>query len=154
MTPGNKKKRPQCGVVLYGGVLYGWCPKCLLQGLRGSPAEGTETLWPPSVQSLAKVMRGHRVEPIEFIGSGGMGAVFKGRQEILNRIVALKVMPPQAADGGSIIHRFQREARLLARLSHPNVVAVYDFGLAGNFPYFTMDFVDGPTLRQMLKSGP
>jgi serine/threonine-protein kinase len=84
-----------------------------------------------------------------------MGAVFKAHQCNLNRIVALKVMP-QAPDDGSIIHRFQRfkrEARSLARLSHRNVVAVYDFELAGNFLYFTMDFVDGATLRQMLKPG-
>jgi serine/threonine protein kinase len=153
MTPGKQKKCPQCGVVLYGGVLSGLCPKCLLQGLRGSPAEGTETLWPPSVQSLAKAMRGHRVEPIEFIGSGGMGAVYKGLQCNLNRIVALKVMPPQAAEDGG--HRFEREARSLAQLSHPNVVTVYDFKLAGNFPYFMMEFVDGRTLRQLLnESGP
>ena len=66
-------------------------------------------------------------------------------------------MLPQAPDDGSIIHRFQRfkrEARSLARLSHRNVVAVYDFGLAGNFLYFMMDFVDGATVGQMLKSGP
>ena len=72
-----------------------------------------------------------------------MGAVYKAHQCNLNRIVALKVMP-QAPDDGSIIHRFQRfkrEARSLARLSHPNVVAIYECGLAGNFPYFTMDFV-------------
>jgi eukaryotic-like serine/threonine-protein kinase len=155
MTPGNQKKCPQCGVVLYGGVLSGLCPKCLLQGLRGSPAEGTETLWPPSVQSLAKAMRGHGIELIEFIGSGGMGAVYKGLQKDLNRIVAVKVMQPRAADRCSILDRFEREARLQARLSHPNVVAVYDFGLAGNFPYFVMDFVDGSSLRQMLlKSEP
>jgi serine/threonine protein kinase len=100
-------------------------------------------------------MRGNGVEPIKFIGRGGMGAVFKAHQCNLNRIVALKVMP-QAPDDGSIIHRFQRfkrEARSLARLSHRNVVAVYDFELAGNFLYFTMDFVDGATLRQMLKPG-
>jgi serine/threonine protein kinase len=95
----------------------------------------------------------HGVEPIEFIGRGGMGAVYKGHQKILDRIVALKVMPPRGADGGSIIHRFESEARLLARFNHPNVVAVYQYGLAGNLPYFTMDFVDGPSLRQRLKSG-
>jgi hypothetical protein len=96
-TPGNQEECPQCGVVLYGGVLSGLCPKCLLQGLRGSPAEGTETLWPPSVEVLAKAMRGNGVEPIKFIGRGGMGAVFKAHQCDLNRIVALKVMPPTAA---------------------------------------------------------
>ena len=155
-TPRNQEDCPQCGVVLYGGVLSGLCPKCLLQGLRGTPAEGTETLWPPSVEVLAKAMRGNGVEPIEFIGRGGMGAVYKGRQYSLNRIVALKVMP-QAPDDGSIKYRFQRfkrEARSLARLSHRNVVGVYDFELAGDFLYFTMDFVDGQTLRQRLKSGP
>jgi eukaryotic-like serine/threonine-protein kinase len=155
-TPRNQEDCPQCGVVLYGGVLSGLCPKCLLQGLRGTPAEGTETLWPPSVEVLAKAMRGNGVEPIKFIGRGGMGAVFKGRQYSLNRIVALKVMQP-AADRGSIIHgfqRFKREAQSLARLSHRNVVGVYDFELAGDFLYFTMDFVDGQTLRQRLKSGP
>jgi eukaryotic-like serine/threonine-protein kinase len=158
MTPGNKKKCRQCGVVSDARVLSGLCPNCLLkQGLKGPPAEGIETFEPPSLESLAKVMRGI-FEPIEFIGRGGMGAVFKGRQCSLNRIVALKVMQPRAADRGSIIHgfqRFKREAQSLARLSHRNVVGVYDFELAGDFLYFTMDFVDGPSLRQMLlKSGP
>jgi serine/threonine protein kinase len=155
-TPGNQEECPQCGVVLYGGVLSGLCPKCLLQGLRGSPAEGIETFEPPSLESLAKVMRGI-FEPIEFIGRGGMGAVYKVRQYSRNRIVALKVMQPRAADRGSIIdgyHRFKREAQLPKKLSHRNVVGVYDFELAGDFLYFTMDFVDGQTLRQRLKSGP
>ena len=154
-TPRNQEDCPQCGVVLYGGVLSGLCPKCLLQGLRGSPAASFESFEPPSLEALAKAMRGI-FEPIEFIGRGGMGAVFKGRQYSLNRIVALKVMQP-AADRGSIIHgfqRFKREAQSLARLSHRNVVGVYDFELAGDFLYFTMDFVDGQTLRQRLKSGP
>jgi serine/threonine protein kinase len=136
-TPGNQKKCPQCGVVLDAVVLFGLCPNCLLKQAFKEPS----------------TIPG--VELIEFIGRGGMGAVYKGRQYILNRIVAVKFMPPRAADGGSIIRRFEREAQLLARLNHPNVVAVYEFGLAGNFPYFTMDFVDGPSLRQiLLKSGP
>jgi serine/threonine protein kinase len=157
MTPGNEKKCPQCGVVLDARVLSGSCPNCLLkQGLKGPPAEGIETFEPPSLESLAKVMRGI-FEPIEFIGRGGMGAVFKGRQYSLNRIVALKVMQPRAADRGSIIdgyHRFKREPQLLKKLSHRNVVGVYDFGLAGDFLYFTMEFVDGASLGQRLKSGP
>ena len=63
-------------------------------------------------------------------------------------------MAPHAVEGGSIYHRFTREARSLARFNHPNVVRIHDFVLAGHFSYFTMDFVDGPSLRQMLKSGP
>ena len=135
-TPGNPKKCPQCGGVLDTVVLFGLCPNCLLK------------------QAFKALSTVSGVELIEFIGQGGMGAVYKGRQYILNRIVAVKVLPPRAADGGSIIRRFEREAQLLARLNHPNVVAVYEFGLAGEFPYFTMDFVDGPSLRQILKSGP
>lgn len=139
-------------------VVSDLCPKCLLkQALEGRPAEDTETLWPPSVELLAKAMRGNGVEPIQLIGQGGMGAVYKAWQWNPNRIVALKVMPPVAADGGTInqrFHRFRREARLLKQLSHPNVVTVHDFGLAGDFVYFTMDLVDGGTLREMLKSGP
>jgi serine/threonine-protein kinase len=86
-----------------------------------------------------------------------MGAVFKGRQKDLNRIVALKVMQPRAADRRSIIHafhRFKREARLQALFDHPNVVRIYELRSAGNFLYFTMDFVDGSSLRHMLESGP
>jgi serine/threonine protein kinase len=97
--------------------------------------------------------QGTGIRLIEFIGRGGMGSVYKGHQNLLDRIVAVKVLPPRAPDGGSIIFRFEREARLLARLNHPNIVAIYQFGLAGDFPYFTMDFVAGLTLRHMLKTG-
>ena len=107
------------------------------------------------------------------IGQGGMGAVYKGRQYLLNRLVAVKVLPPIGADGGSIAVRFEQEARALARLSHPNIVAIHayglagasgsiatdmpigqkvpDYALAGALPYFTMDYVEGGTVRQMLK---
>jgi serine/threonine protein kinase len=151
----NPKKCPQCGFVFGGAVVVSdLCPKCLLkQALKGRPAEDTETLWPPSVELLAKAMHGNGVEPIKLIGQGGMGAVYKAWQWNPNRIVALKVMPPTAADGGTInqrFHRFKREARLLKQLSHPNVVTVHDFELAGDFVYFTMDLVDGRTLREML----
>jgi serine/threonine protein kinase len=124
------------------------------------------------LESLAKSI--HGVELIELIGQGGMGAVYKGRQFLLNRLVAVKILPPTGADGGSIAVRFEQEARVLARLSHPNIVAIHAYGLAGALgsiatdmpsgrkvpedyvlagalPYFTMDYVDGGTVRQMLK---
>ena len=99
-------------------------------------------------------MHGNGVEPIKLIGQGGMGAVYKARQWNPQPLRGVESHAVEAADGGSInqrFHRFKREARLLARLSHRNVVTVYDFELAGDFLYFTMDFVDGRTLRQMLK---
>ena len=77
-----------------------------------------------------------------------MGAVYKARQKNLDRIVALKVMPPEAAKDPAFAERFAREARALARLNHPNIVTVYDFGQTGDVYYLLMEYVDGVNLRQ------
>jgi serine/threonine protein kinase len=69
-----------------------------------------------------------QLEIIELLGQGGMGAVYKARQPGLDRLVALKMLPPDAALDPTFAERFQREARALAKLNHPNIVAVYDFG--------------------------
>lgn len=63
-----------------------------------------------------------------FIGKGGMGAVYKARQPALDRFVALKILPPKLAGGPGFAERFNLEARALARLTHPNIVAIHDFG--------------------------
>jgi predicted Ser/Thr protein kinase len=78
-----------------------------------------------------------------------MGAVYKARQPGLDRTVALKILPPGLGADPTFAERFTREARSLARLSHPNIVAVYDFGQAGDLYYFVMEYVDGVSLRQM-----
>jgi hypothetical protein len=82
-----------------------------------------------------------------------MGAVYKARQRGLDRLVALKILPPQISQDPAFAERFAREARALARLNHPNVVAVYDLGQTGDLYYFLMELVDGVNLRQMLQSG-
>ncbi len=64
----------------------------------------------------------------ELIGQGGMGAVYKARQKHLDRLVALKILPTELSGDADFAERFSREARALARLSHPNLVTVYDFG--------------------------
>ena len=154
LLPKNHKECPQCGIVSGAVALFGLCSNCLLnQELQGRAAERVKTFERPSVESLAKLMRG-QVEPLEFIGRGGMGAVYKGRGLVSNLILAVKVMPPCAVDGGSIYHRITREVDSLGRLDHRNVVHMHEWGLAGNFPYIAMEFVDGPTLRQMLRFGP
>src|SRR5436305_8028088 len=67
--------------------------------------------------------------------------------------MALKVLPPEVARAPGFAERFSREARALGKLSHPNVVGVYDFGQAGGLYYFLMEFVDGVNLRQLLQAG-
>lgn len=96
------------------------------------------------------------------LGQGGMGAVFQARQKRLDRQVALKIIRPDAARDQSFAERFTREARTLAKLNHPNIVSVYDFGdieyLAEDGSstkvfYFLMEYVDGANLRQILQAG-
>jgi predicted Ser/Thr protein kinase len=94
-------------------------------------------------------------DQIEFIGRGGMGVVYKARQKNLDRPVALKVLLPEVAGSPGFAERFAREARAMARLSHPNIVAVHDFGCVDNsgveLCYFSMEFVDGSNLRGLIK---
>ena len=85
------------------------------------------------------------------LGKGGMGAVFKARQLSMDRIVALKVLSPKLARDAQYVHRFLREARSAAKLSHPNIVQGIDVGQAGGHYYFAMEFVDGPTVRDLIR---
>ena len=104
---------------------------------------------PLPVADVAKLFP--QLEILECLGRGGMGAVYKARQPRLDRLVALKILSPEKQGNQKFAERFEREARALARLHHPNIVAVFDFGeVQGNF-YLLMEFVDGLTLRQVLE---
>jgi tRNA A-37 threonylcarbamoyl transferase component Bud32 len=94
-----------------------------------------------------------QLEIIECLGRGGMGVVYKARQPKLDRLVALKVLAREKERDPHFAERFQREARALARLNHPNIVAVYDFGETGGLYYLLMEFVDGVNLRQLMRGG-
>lgn len=85
------------------------------------------------------------------IGKGAMGAVYKARQLSLNRIVALKILPPKLALNKSYISRFLREARLAAKLNHENIIYVIDVGESKGVYYFAMEFVEGKTVAERLK---
>ena len=93
-----------------------------------------------------------QLEIIAEIGRGGMGIVFKALQPQLDRFVALKILPAELALMPGFAERFTREARLLAKLNHPNIVAVFDFGHQDGLFYFIMEFVDGVNLRQLIAS--
>ncbi len=92
----------------------------------------------------------YRIE--KFIGKGGMGAVYRATHSMLQRPVAIKVLPPKFARDQEFVARFKREAFALANLSHPNIVAIHDMGVQGEIYYFVMEFVDGVNLRDILVS--
>src|SRR5262249_1576847 len=93
---------------------------------------------------------GYRIE--RPIGHGGMGTVFLARQLTLDRPVALKVMSRKWADDPVFAARFTREAYAAALLNHPNVVQIYDLGAAGGTRFFSMEFVQGRTLAELVRS--
>jgi serine/threonine protein kinase len=174
------RKCPKCGAQLRPDVPEGLCPACLLQhgiATEGGAPPGTPAFTPPPLLELAKLFP--QLEILEIIGQGGMGAVYKARQPSLDRFVALKILAPRSGGDLDFAGRFSREARALARLSHPNIVAVYDFGQVqrsrqreeadrlnaptnpppdvsgyqGDLSYFIMEYVDGPNLRQVEQAG-
>jgi predicted Ser/Thr protein kinase len=152
---------PHCQAEVSADAPEGLCPECLLrQAVEDSNAETTPPeeartplrgFVPPAPSVLAH--RFPQLEILELIGQGGMGAVYKARQRTLDRLVAVKILPPEAAQDGAFAERFAREARSLARLSHANILTLHDFGETDGLFYFTMEFVAGKNLRQLLEAG-
>jgi serine/threonine protein kinase len=91
---------------------------------------------------------------VEPLGSGGMGAVYRARDEKLERVIAIKILPPGVLTGAEARRRFRKEALALAKLSHPNIAHVYDVGEQDGVDYIVMECVAGETLAAKLRSGP
>ncbi len=104
---------------------------------------GDDEVLPPGA-----VLGQYRIEA--FIGRGGMGTVYRAKHTMLQRTVAIKVLPPKLAKDREFVQRFQREALALAGLSHPNIVAVHDMGTQGEIYFFAMEYVEGANLRDLL----
>src|SRR6187399_3200083 len=88
------------------------------------------------------------------LGAGGVGVVYQGRQVQLDRPVAIKVLQQSAAASPEWRRRFEREARVLSALAHPNVVPVTDFGIDGEVPFLVMELLEGKTLADLINEGP
>jgi serine/threonine protein kinase len=116
------------------------------------PTSARANQWvPPTPEELAALLPQFSIESI--LGQGGMGAVYKGMQVDLDRAVAIKVLSAELSADEQFVHRFKREARTLAKLHHPAILAVHDFGQTSQgHLYFVMEYVDGTDLRRVLKS--
>jgi predicted Ser/Thr protein kinase len=144
----------QCGQPMASNAAEGLCARCLLSVAVKEPAPTGGAPDFPDIGDAAEIARRFpQFEIIELLGRGGMGVVYKARQLNLDRIVALKILPPLEAMSPDFVERFRREARSLAKLSHPNIVAVHDFGESNGLYYFAMEFVDGVNLREMIRTG-
>ena len=172
----QENRCPRCSKPFWQppGSPRGLCPACLLAcGLEtntvGYGDDGqTRANWtPPPVEQLAPLFP--ELDIIELIGRGGMGAVYKAREKQLDRLVALKILPPEIGADPSFAKRFAREAQAMAKLGHPNIVTIYSFGqremgtgtgetappepVPVSLYFFIMEYVDGLSLRQLLDRG-
>ncbi|MFA6135646.1 MAG: protein kinase [Phycisphaerae bacterium] len=132
----DEKKCPQCGRPLPEGSPEGLCPACLLKlGMETNTvgyttdASGGARWAPPPVEAVAASFP--ELEILEMIGRGGMGAVYKARERHLDRLVALKILPPEIGRDEAFAQRFAREAQAMAKLNHPNIVTIHSFGQRG-----------------------
>ena len=141
-----------CEKTLDAKTIQGLCPACLMKaGWPTSDKTEPDGFEPPAIEAVAGLFP--KLEILALIGRGGMGAVYKARQPDLDRLVALKILARQPDTDPGFSERFMREARALAKLSHPNIVAVHDFGHTGDLSYFIMEYVDGPNLREIERAG-
>ena len=157
------RKCAKCGAPLAPDAPQGLCPRCLMAwtwpprprrpaprpvpaARRGPPKPEP----PPPLEEIARHFP--QLEVLECLGRGGMGVVYKARQPRLDRLVALKILAREKEKDPRFAERFTREAQALARLNHPNIVTVHDFGQAGGLYYLLMEYVDGMSLRQLLQT--
>ena len=98
----------------------------------------------------SRVLSG-RYELLEKIGDGGMAVVYKGKDKLLNRYIAVKILRPEFTKDATFVENFKRESQAAAGLSHPNIVGVYDVGREGNINYIVMELIEGETLNKIIE---
>lgn len=145
---------PTCGQPIPEDSPQGLCPACVMSEAATQSEPDPAAIVAadfPNKETVAAAFP--NLEILEHIGHGGMGIVYRARQPHLDRMVALKILPQKLGTDPHFAERFSREARTLARLSHPNIVAVYDFGHTGELYYLMMEYVDGVNLREAMRAG-
>lgn len=126
--------------------------RAALEDETALPDSAADQWHPPTTEHLAEMLPQYSI--MSLIGRGGMGAVYHGIQLSLNRPVAIKLLPTELAGLMDFVTRFEREARMLGRLQHAGIVAVYDFGhTPEGHLYFVMEYVDGADLQGVIHAG-
>ena len=116
-------------------------------------AVAPELLLDESASDLIGQLIGHyRIESL--LGVGGMGEVYLARDELLGRKVALKLLPEHLTEDQTQLNRFKTEARTASALNHPNILTVHEIGAEGNRHFIATEFIEGMTLRELLRRGP
>ena len=154
MKPTDSNICPECGKPVPPDSQHQLCPSCLMaQALASQTVDDKKAhaAPPPTPDEIAGKFP--QFEILECLGRGGMGVVYKARQKSLNRLVAIKILAPEREHDARFAERFAREAELLAKLSHPHIVTIHDFGETGGLYYLVMEFVDGVSLRDLLREG-
>jgi len=152
-------KCPKCGHICSEGQAV--CAKCdaTLPRVRVTGSQARQGASPtPVTGRLTTLKRGQtladRYTVIEVIGRGGMGCIYRVRDETLGEHVALKTLLPQFVQNKVVVERFFNEARIARHLSHPNIIRVHDIGLAGDVIYISMELLEGDSLRGVLDALP
>ena len=122
-----------------------FCPKC------GAPQRVDRAVSADPLRAGLERALGAQYELMRLLGRGGMGAVYLARERSLDRLVAIKVLPPEAAADAESRERFRREARTAAKLTHPNIVPLHTFGDVEGMLYFVMGYVRGESLAERMR---
>lgn len=143
----------ECHCPIPSNAVGRYCPQCLLSlGLGDTEPDHSRPSSPETLSPSQRMMGDY--ELLEQIGAGGMGVVFKARHRTLNRIDALKMIRSGSLASAAELKRFRTEAQAAARLQHPNVVAIHQVGEEAGQVFFSMDYIEGKSLAELIKSKP